>query len=139
MSNTNIASLYDYTLQQMAAESYFEGISPTETDKIKAQLILGTNRKGYQNGAPDLNEGYPGYTRMTGSQADEFLSKFILVHQWSDDPTTKSLGRPAAEGRTDKPRLNADILANTGLSATLIRKKDESGRTRSPTASRSDG
>lgn len=126
MANTNIASLYDYTLQQMAAESYFEGIAPTESAKIKAQLILGTNRRGYQNGPPDLNEGYPGYTRMTDSQADEFLSRFSIVHQWSDDPTPTG-SRPLAEGDPAFDQLNDEILANTGLSATLIRKKDDSG------------
>ena len=45
--NTNIASLYEFTLQQMAAESYFEGIGLTDTDKIREALRLGTNRLGY--------------------------------------------------------------------------------------------
>ncbi len=128
MSNTNIASLYDYTLQQMAAESYFEDVSLTEIERVKQRLQLGTNRDGYKTTNPDLNEGYPGYTRMTASQADEFLSKFTIVHQWSDNPCLDANGnpvapRPASEGVDGKPKLNSDILANTGLSATLIQDK----------------
>jgi hypothetical protein len=117
--NTNIESLYDYALQQIAAESYFEGINLASalTTELKRQLRLGTNREGYQNGPPDLNEGF---------QADEFLRKFELIHQWSDNPTPTGL-RPGAEGRSDRPQLNDEILANTGLSATLIRKKDANG------------
>src|SRR5690349_3314562 len=118
MSNTNIASLYDYTLQQMAAESYFEGVSPTDVDEIRRRLILGTNRVGYPpaagsgNASAFLNEGYPGYTRMTGSQADEFLSKYSIVHQWSDNPSVDANGnpiapRPTAEGIDGKPKLNS--------------------------------
>ena len=110
--NTNIESLYDYTLQQIAAESYFEGINLQDalsTNAIRFQLRLGTNRLGYQSGPPDLNEGFPGYTRMTSQQIDEFLDKFQLVHQWSDNPTPTG-SRPAAEGRSDRPQLNDEIL-----------------------------
>ena len=125
--NTNIASLYEFTLQQMAAESYFEGIGLTDTDKIRDALRLGTNRLGYPPGAGEhntgLNEGYPGYTRMTTQQADEFLEKFKIVHQWSDNPTPDGK-RPLPEGIDGKPKLNAGhLLANTGLSATLIQDK----------------
>ena len=104
--NTNIASLYEFTLQQMAAESYFEGIGLTDTDKIREALRLGTNRLGYPPGAGEgntgLNEGYPGYTRMTTQQADEFLDKFKIVHQWSDNPTPTGR-RPLPEGIDGKP------------------------------------
>ena len=82
--NTNIESLYDYVLQQMAAESYFEGTSLSNLDEVKNRLRLGTNRLTFQSGPPDLNEGFPGYTRMTAQQADEFVSKYSIVHQWSD-------------------------------------------------------
>ena len=56
--NTNIASLYEFTLQQMAAESYFEGIGLTDTDKIRDALRLGTNRLGYPPGAGEHNPSY---------------------------------------------------------------------------------
>lgn len=70
--NTNIASLYEFTLQQMAAESYFEGIVLTDTSAVRDALHLGTNRLGFPKGDANLNEGYPGFTRMTYAQADEF-------------------------------------------------------------------
>ena len=87
MPNTNIKQLYGYILQQMAAESYFEGNELNSIEEIKKQLYLGANREGYKTNNTDLNEGYPGYTRMTKQQADEFLDKFKIVHQWSDNPT----------------------------------------------------
>jgi hypothetical protein len=123
MSNTSINSLYDFLLQQIAAESYFENVALTDIPAVRDRLYLGANRKGYINNPnPDLNGGYAGYTRMTDSQADEFLSKFQIVHQWSDNPTPNG-SRPAVEGSYAYPRLNAEILANTGLSATLIKDK----------------
>jgi hypothetical protein len=123
ITNTGINSLYSFVLQQFAAESYFESVSFNDSIAVKRRLILGANRDGYANNPnPDLNEGYPGYTRMTDSQADEFLSKFQIVHQWSDNPTPNG-SRSAVEGSYAYPRLNAEILANTGLSATLIKDK----------------
>ena len=124
--NTNIASLYEFTLQQMVAESYFEGVDTNDTSRIRNRLILGTNREGYKTGNNSLNEGYPGYTRMTSLQADEFLSKYKIVHQWSDDPTLTG-SRPRVEGNPAFDQLNNKILANTGLSATLIQKRDSNG------------
>ncbi len=124
MSNTNIDKLYDYTLQQMAAESYFEGIEPSDIIGIRQRLRLGTNRDGYKTDNPDLNEGYPGYTRMTTAQADEFLSKFTIAHQWSDNPTPTG-SRPVQAGDVGYLELDGvQILANTGLSATLIQNKE---------------
>ncbi len=131
--NTNIASLYDYALQKMASEAYLEGIDLSQTEQVRARLLRGSNRQDYRPGSTDgLNQGYPGYTRMTNAQAKEFNAKFRVIHQWSDDPTTKSQGRPDPEGTYSNLKLNKDILANTGLSATLIRKLDASG---SPTNS----
>lgn len=92
--NANIDTLYEFTLQQMAAESCFEGESPSDTAATERRLLFGTNRPGCQFGPPTLNEGYPGYTRMTSVQADEFLSKHSLVLQWSDNPTPTG-SRPA--------------------------------------------
>lgn len=125
--NTNIESLYDFVLQQIAAECYLEGITPTDTAAIRRALRLGTNREGAPgSGNSDLNEGLPGYTRMTLQQVDEFLRNFSIVHQWSDNPTATL--RPLVEGSAAFDQLNNQILANTGLSATLIQKKDPSGQ-----------
>ena len=54
--NTNIESLYEYTLQQIAAESYFEGIDLSNSDAVEAALKLGTNRVGYP---PEAGSGNP--------------------------------------------------------------------------------
>ena len=72
--NTNIESLYDYTLQQIAAESYFEGIDLSDSNAVEAALKLGTNRIGYPPeagfGNPALNQGYPGTTGIKTGYTD---------------------------------------------------------------------
>lgn len=118
--NTNIASLYEFTLQQMAAESYFEDFAPTDTGQVRDALIRGTNRIGYVTGNDSLNKGFPGYTRMTSQQADEFLSKYSIVHQWSDNPST-GIQAPGKRPAPDGILNTQEMLANTGLSATLIK------------------
>jgi hypothetical protein len=47
MSTTDSKTLYQFVLQQMAAESYFEGIAVTSDAGIRKQLTLGANREGY--------------------------------------------------------------------------------------------
>ena len=63
---TDIDRLYEFTLQQIAAESYFEGLAFTDLAQMKGALRRGTNRIGYPpeagNDTGVLNEGYPGYT-----------------------------------------------------------------------------
>jgi len=107
--NTNVESLYDYYLQQVAAESYLEQEQDWSGDRLLAQLRLGSNRKTSGN---LINEGYPGYTRLTSEQAKEFQQKFAIVHQWSDNPDGARPNNDGIHNPTD--------LANTGLSATLI-------------------
>ena len=135
MEITEIEKLYEYTLQQMAAESYLEDSSRlSDRDYLVDKLTTGTNRAGFTVGtSDDLNQGWPGFTRMTESQAFEFLSKYKIVHQWSDNPCTKDgeqiAPRPAIDYVHDRGLLlnGPDMLANTGLSATLIRKLDAFG------------
>lgn len=123
--NRDVSQLYDFVLIQMAAEAYFENINLSNLPAVDEQLRLGTNRPGYNHqndpsiGRADVNDGWPVYTRMTSQQAAEFLSRFEIVHQWSDDPTPTGM-RPLPEGDPAFPRLNAEIPANTGLSATLV-------------------
>jgi len=135
MSITSIESLYEFTLQQMAAESYLEDPSRlSEREYLVRQLTRGTNREGYKVGTESsLNQGWPGFTRMTDSQADEFLGKYLIVHQWSDNPCTMDgvpiASRPAIDYEHDEGLLlnSQEMLANTGFSATLIRFRDENG------------
>ena len=72
--NTNIGSLYEFTLQQMAAESYFEGINLSVNEAVKTQLRLGTNRLGYPRGAGEGNtalNGACGKFDVDGSAVDQ--------------------------------------------------------------------
>lgn len=68
--NMNVESLYGFVLQQMAAESYFEGVSLSDSDAIERSLRRGTNRLGYQNGDPAFNEGYPGLSVVRFDRGD---------------------------------------------------------------------
>src|SRR5258706_3797121 len=105
MSTTSLR-WYDFVLQQMASETYLADIDFSNQDLVRAVLLRGNSRLGFPN---------IGLTRFTNNQADEFLSNFRIIAQASDDPTVPR-SAPSSYGSTD-------ILANTGLSATLIQKK----------------
>jgi len=124
MEIQTINSLYDFALQQMAAESYIE--EGYADPLVRKALNLGANRKKKEGADQNLNEGYAGFTRMTRVQIDEFLKKFKVVNQWSDDPAGRRPGLVAND--TALKKLNIDILANTGLSATLINRLNDQGQ-----------
>ncbi|HEY6281120.1 MAG TPA: calcium-binding protein [Burkholderiales bacterium] len=110
----DIQKWYDFVLQQMAAEAYLEGVNLADNNDIKPALQRGNNRPGFLEKS---------FTRFTDAQADEFLSKFQIIDQFSDNPTPTG-SRPAQSGDAGYLVLNdQQILANTGLSATLIQKK----------------
>jgi len=97
---------YEQVLRQMAAESYLEGVNLSNRDEVKEALLLGNNRIGFNA---------VGLTRLTPSQADEFLSAFTIRHQLSDNATGQ---------RTTPAYLpGTRIPANSGVSATLIQSK----------------
>ena len=104
--NNKIQVLYDFVLQQMAAEAYLEGVNLSDSDAVRIALNFGNNRPEFP---------LRGFTRFTDAQADEFLSKFQIIAQASDNPTVARDSPVYYEGTT--------ILANTGLSATLIQRK----------------
>ena len=109
---------YDVVLQQMAAESYLEGVNFAEAADVEEAIKRGNNRPGFDA---------RGFTRFTDAQAVEFVRKFAIVDQWSDNPT-RTGSRPSQPGDVGYLELNGQhVLANTGLSATLIRRKDASG------------
>jgi trimeric autotransporter adhesin len=93
----DIRKWYDSVLLQMAAETYFEGVDLSNEAKVREALRLGNNR-------PDFPEA--GFSRLTDKQGSEFVSKFQIIDQLSDDPNGTS------------------FRDNTGLSATLIRTVD---------------
>lgn len=116
--NRSSAELYDYYLQQVVAESYLEGTSSYTGETFRNQLAIGANRNKNDN---NINNGYSGYTRLTAVQIDEIQKKFAVIHQWSDDPTIRA--RSVSDGITNPP-----LPANTGLSATLIRRLGSNGQ-----------
>lgn len=115
---TDSEKLYEYSLQQMAAESYFETIDLQTRSDLEERLRLGTNRKGYRSGSDSLNQGWPGFTRLTDPQIKELLQNFTILHQWSDD--VSHAGHPRTR---IYDTAGAEIQANTGLSATLLKDK----------------
>ncbi len=92
-----VQNWYDFVLQQMAAESYFEDVDLSDPIDIRRALTFGNNRQGFP---------FNGNTRFTDSQADDFLDRFQIIHQLSDNPNGTS------------------FFDNTGLSATLIFNKE---------------
>ena len=111
MSNA-IDLWYDAVLKQMAAEAYLGGVDLSNPGRVKDALVQGNNRPGFEP---------LGLTRFSDSQADEFLRRFEIVHQWSDNPLSAMVG-PDDPGYLS---LNGQqILANSGLSATLIKNID---------------
>lgn len=131
MAVSSVDELYDFSLMQLAAESYIENPNAfLDKDMLRRQLTLGTNREGYTN--PDFlesgfNQGWPGFTRMTDPQFNEFYSRFQVIHQWSDNPSTGAV--PGTRPEEDQNHLigmilnSQDMLANTGFSATLIKER----------------
>src|SRR5258706_677149 len=99
----NVRSWYDYALQQMVAETYFEGIDVTNADSVRDALRQGNNRLGFET---------KGLTRFTDVQAAEFVSRFQIIAQASDYADPQRAGPLYYTGTT--------ILANSGMSATLI-------------------
>src|SRR5439155_17774859 len=98
---------YDFVLQQMASEAYLEGVNLSNAHDVTAALQQGNNR----------GDPYPqrGLTRFADLQAADFLEKFQVIVQASDNPTAPRTSPVYYEG--------TNILANTGLSVTLIQTK----------------
>lgn len=116
MTASVITEWYEFYLQQVAAESYLSEIDPERDDDVLARLTNGNNRPEFANVTEPL-----GKTRLTRTQASEFLSRFEILHQWSDNPLRNGNLTPGEPGYLE---LNsAQLLANTGLSATLTQNR----------------
>ena len=104
---------YEMYLQQVAAESYLETVRVDVDANVARALQNGNNRPEFAD-VPEPR----GKTRLTTAQAQEFVSKYQVLHQWSDDRRRDGDLVPGAPGYLE---LNGEgLLANTGLSATLI-------------------
>jgi len=102
---TNVAELYEFSLLQMVAEAYLEGVALTNQQAVFDAVNRGNNRPGFVDQA--------GATRLTRSQFDEFWTRYAIKDQLSD------------YGGDGQPAFlpGSSILANSGLSATLIQEK----------------
>ena len=77
MSQSNIATWLEFAMQQMAAESYFQGLTDLNDPLlVRPRLISGNNPPGF---APNNN------TRFTDQLADRFLGNYEIVDQHSND------------------------------------------------------
>lgn len=108
---------YSFYLQQAVAESYFEDLSWSAPDDVRIALSNGNNRIEYAD--PELRRGK---TWLADAQINDFLEKFQILHQWSDNPLRESNLSPGDPGYLE---LNGEqILANSGLSATLLQNRE---------------
>lgn len=117
MALANSDAWYDFYLQQVGAESYFEAVEIKERESVITALVAGNNR--FELTADEIA---PGKTRLAGLQAIEFWSKFEILHQWSDNPLRSGNLTPGEPGYLELD--GQQLLANTGLSATLIQNRE---------------
>lgn len=83
MSQGEISIWLRFALQQMAAESYLDGIDWRNAEQVKVQLRLGNNRSGF----PEV-----GATRVTGTvaqplQDQAFVDRYQIVDHHANDAT----------------------------------------------------
>lgn len=83
MLQSEISAWLQFALQQMAAESYPDGIDWNNDEQVKIQLCLGNNRPGF----PET-----GATRFTGPDAQglqdqAFVSRYQIFDHHANDAT----------------------------------------------------
>jgi len=72
--NTDVQKWIEYIKQQIAAESYLDGISELSVQEVEERLTLGAN-----NHYVPLDTNKPHNTRMLGFQAEAFLEDYEIV------------------------------------------------------------
>jgi hypothetical protein len=72
-----------FVLQQMAAESYLDGINLQDNDQVETRLLRGNNRPGFD----PANGILTGATRFTNVLADRFLSTYDILDHHANDAT----------------------------------------------------
>jgi hypothetical protein len=116
-TSTDIDTWYQFYLQQVTAESYLESTDTRNRDFVVSALGFGNNRPEFAT-----TPNPPGKSRLTLEQASEFWDSFQILHQWSDNPLRDGNLSPGEPGYLE---LNgSQLLANTGLSATLIQNRE---------------
>ena len=76
MPQSETKTWLDFSVQQIAAESYLEGFPLTDRNEVIRRLVLGNNRIGF----PETN-----YTRLTQLQAEQFVERFQIIDHHSND------------------------------------------------------
>ena len=66
MPQSEISAWLQFALQQMAAESYLDGINWNNAEQVKIQLRLGNNRPGFPES---------GATRFTGTPIGQMRTR----------------------------------------------------------------
>jgi len=83
MPQSNISTWLQFATQQMAAESYLDGIDWNNAEQVKTRLRLGNNRPGF----PET-----GFTRFTGTptqglQDQAFVDRYQIIDHHANDAT----------------------------------------------------
>ncbi len=81
--SSNIRTWYDFVLQQMAAEAYLDQSDLFDlfggANAVIDVLMYGNNNPAYQGGLLSTEPLLPGTTRITATQAEDFLSRYEIV------------------------------------------------------------
>ena len=109
---TQIETWHGYVLQQMASEAYLEGVALTDRQTVLDALAQGNNRPAFN---------VRGLTRFSERQAIELVDNYEIKHQWSDNPTPVGARPIDADDPGYISLAGQQVLANSGLSATLFR------------------
>ncbi|MBS0169405.1 MAG: hypothetical protein JSR62_03555 [Nitrospira sp.] len=82
--SSNATVWLNFALQQIAAESYLQGIDLQDVPAVKSRLLLGNNNiLGISPTEADLT----GKTRFTSALADQFLARYQIVDHHASDAT----------------------------------------------------
>ena len=79
MSQNEMSTWLNFTLQQMAAESYLHGIDTSSDLVVRPRLLRGNNAPGFD---PPVN-----YTRFADHLADRFLGAYDIIDHHANDAT----------------------------------------------------
>lgn len=78
MPQSDIPLWLNFTLQQLAAESYLDDVNISDPTAVAAALIRGNSRAGF----PET-----GFTRMTTLQAQQFTQRYQIIDHHANDAT----------------------------------------------------
>ncbi|MEO8162246.1 MAG: calcium-binding protein, partial [Ilumatobacteraceae bacterium] len=83
---TNVTTWLKFALQQMAAESYLDGINLLNEDQVRLRISDGNNDTRFIQPDPITGE-LPGKTRFTTVLADRFLATYDIIDHHANDAT----------------------------------------------------